>query len=301
LAQSGSASAEGTICLAIEEPELFQHPVQAQTFAKVLRSLVEDPSKRIQVTYATHSPYFVEARHFDQVRRLTRSTDDAPVVTVHSATVGEVKGKLAGVISDNTVERQLDGIISNQLSVALFAHKAFLVEGTTECSVFYGLADKGAVGSLEARGVSIVPVGGKSSIPLAHAILTSLGIPTYALFDGDGGFEARASANGKTQDKIDGERAGHIAANRAALRYFGLDEVDFPTTQVADNVAIFEDHLEALIEGSWPEWVTSCQAIEEAADIRLSKNQLAYRMATLEATGIVPEMLTGILARVKGE
>ena len=71
LAQSGSASAEGVICLAIEEPELFQHPIQAQAFAKVLRSLAEDVGKRIQVTYATHSPYFLEARHFDQVRRLT--------------------------------------------------------------------------------------------------------------------------------------------------------------------------------------------------------------------------------------
>lgn len=76
LAMSGAASAEGVICLAIEEPELFQHPIQAQTFAKVLRSLAEDSGKRIQVTYATHSPYFLEARHFDQVRRLTRSTHD---------------------------------------------------------------------------------------------------------------------------------------------------------------------------------------------------------------------------------
>ena len=55
LAQSGAASAEGVICLAIEEPELFQHPIQAQTFAKVLRALAEDAGKRIQVTYATHT------------------------------------------------------------------------------------------------------------------------------------------------------------------------------------------------------------------------------------------------------
>ena len=41
LAQSGTASAVGVICLAIEEPELFQHPIQAQTFAKVLRQHAE--------------------------------------------------------------------------------------------------------------------------------------------------------------------------------------------------------------------------------------------------------------------
>src|SRR5690606_39049292 len=118
---------EGVICLAIEEPELFQHPIQAQAFAKVLRSLAEDADKRIQVTYATHSPYFLEARHFDQVRRLTRSADETPVVSVNYATVADVKTKLNGILAADTVDRQLDGIVANQLAVALFAHRAFLV------------------------------------------------------------------------------------------------------------------------------------------------------------------------------
>lgn len=299
LAQSGAASGEGVICLALEEPELFQHPIQAQTFAKVLRSLAEDADKRIQVSYATHSPYFLEARHFDQVRRLVRSTDETPVVTVHSASVADVKAKLAGVVKESVVDRQLGGVVTNQLSVALFAHRAFLVEGTTESAVFYGVGDRERVGSLEAAGSSIVPVGGKQSIPLAHAILTALGVPTYALFDADGGFEARAQASGKEQDKIYEERVSHVAANRSALRYFGRTEEDFPTAVVADNVAIFDDHLEAFLGTDWPEWAAACKAVEAAAGISLSKNQLAYRAATLEAAGAVPAMLTRILAKAK--
>jgi predicted ATP-dependent endonuclease of OLD family len=128
------------------------------------------------------------------------------VVTVDFATVADVKAKLNGVLSGDTVDRQLDGMVANQLAVALFAHRAFLVEGTTESSVFYGIGDRTSLGSLEAAGVSIIPVGGKSSIPLAHAILTSIGIPVYALFEADCGFEARAVANGKEPDKIDKER-----------------------------------------------------------------------------------------------
>ena len=301
LAQSGAASAEGVICLAIEEPELFQHPIQAQTFAKVLRSLAENAGKRIQVTYATHSPYFLEARHFDQVRRLTRSIGEPPVVTVHSATVAEVKARLHGVMKVGTVDRQLDGIVTNQLAIALFAHRAFLVEGTTESSLFYGIGDKTSLGSLEASGVSIVPVGSKTSIPLAHAILTSIGIPVYALFDADVGFEARAVANGKTQDKIDEERVGHAKANRAALRYFGRAEEDFPSATVAEEVAIFEDSLEPFLLANWPEWVTACNDIEAAAGISLKKNQFAYRTATLKAEGAVPEMLMQILAKAEGK
>jgi predicted ATP-dependent endonuclease of OLD family len=301
LAQSGAASTEGVICLAIEEPELFQHPIQAQTFAKVLRSLAEDAGKRIQVTYATHSPYFLEARHFDQVRRLTRSSDEIPVVTVHLATVADVKTKLNGVVSADTVDRQLDGIVANQLAVALFAHRAFLVEGTTESSVFYGIGDKTSLGSIEAAGISIVPVGGKASIPLTHAILTSIGIPVYALFDADGGFEARAKANGKAQSKIDEERKGHVAANRAALKYFGRTEEDSPSAIVADQVVIFEEHLESFLSANWAEWITACKNVEAAAGISLAKNQLAYRTGTLKAEGAVPEMLMGILAKVEGK
>ena len=301
LAQSGAASAEGVICLAIEEPELFQHPIQAQAFAKVLRSIAEDAGKRIQVTYATHSPYFLEARHFDQVRRLTRSTDETPVVTVHFATVADVKAKLNGVSSADKVDRQLDAIVANELAVALFAHRALLVEGTTESSVLYGIGDKTSLGSLETAGVSIVPVGGKTSIPLAHAILTLIGIPVYALFDADAGFEARAKANGKLQKKIDDERNSHVAANRSVLKYFGRTEEDFPCATVTEEVANFEDHLEAFLSANWPEWITACNNVEAAAGISLAKNQLAYRTATLEAAGMVPEMLTQILAKAEGK
>ena len=301
LAQSGAASAEGVICLAIEEPELFQHPIQAQTFAKVLRSLAEDAGKRIQVTYATHSPYFLEARHFDQVRRLTRSSDETPVVTVHFATVTDVKASLNGVLDVDKVGNQLDAFVANELSVALFAHRALLVEGTTESSVFYGIGDKTSLGSLEAAGVSIIPVGGKTSIPLAHAILKAIGIPVYALFDADGGFEARANANGKAQKKIDEERDSHVKANRAVLRYFGRPEEDFPSAIVADEVAIFEDHLESFLLANWPDWVTACNDVEAAAGIILKKNQLAYRTATLKAEGALPEMLMQILARAEGK
>jgi putative ATP-dependent endonuclease of OLD family len=300
LAQSGAASAEGVICLAIEEPELYQHPIQAQTFAKVLRALAEDSTKRIQVTYATHSPYFLEARHFHQVRRLTRSADEIPHVTVHVATVDRVKAMLAGILNVDMVDRQIDGIVANQLTVALFAHRAFLVEGTTELSVFYGIGDKASVGSLEAAGTSIVPVGGKTSIPLVHAILTAIGIPVYALFDADRGCEARARAKGRSQKEIDNERDKNAKENRSALKYFGRMEEDFPAAVGSKGVAIFDDHLESFLLTNWLEWTTACKEIEAASGISLEKNQLAYRSATLNAQGTVPNMLSEILKNAQG-
>lgn len=76
------------------------------------------------------------------------------------------------------------------------------------------------------------------------------------------------------------------------------DEVDFPVQQVGSDVAIFGDHPEAFLETEWPEWVTSCAAVEKAAGVSLRKNQLAYRTATAEASGSVPEMMDQILGKL---
>lgn len=299
LAESTAAATEGVFCLAIEEPELFQHPTQAHAFARVLRSLADDPDKRIQIAYATHSPFFIEARHFDQIRRLTRSDDEQPVVTVHSSTVDIVKSRLEGVVAPKGVERQLDALTVGQLSTALFASRALVVEGTTESAVFYGVGDRDTPARLEAAGVAVVPANGKNSVPLAHAVLTTLGIPTYAVFDADSGFEERAQAIGKTQDDISKERASHIAANKKLMKYFKLAEAEFPAQTVGDAVAIFGDHLEAYLKSQWPEWAASCAAVEAAAGVSLKKNQLAYRTATAGAEGDVPEMLAQVLEKVE--
>lgn len=299
LARSGTASAEGVICLAIEEPELFQHPTQAQTFAKVLRSLAEDVGKRIQVVYATHSPYFLEARRFHQIRRLVRSIGETPVVSVHFGTLSRIIERLHGTIDAPQVSRQLDGIVSGRLSNALFAAHALIVEGDTEAAILYGIGDRRTVGFLESIGVSIVPAGGKGAIPLAHAILESLGIPTYVVFDSDSKFEERAIAKGKTQVQIAAERTNIASENRRLLRYFGKAEVDFPQESVGDGLATLDDHLESLLEAQWPEWVELYAEIELAAGMSLPKNQYAYRTATLESKGVVPELLTKILARVR--
>jgi hypothetical protein len=138
-------------------------------------------------------------------------------------------------------------------------------------------------------------------ILLAHAILDLIGIPVYALLDADGGFEARALKNRKGQDEIEKEKVSNAAANRKVLKYFGRTEEDFPSAVVADNVAIFGDHIESFLSENWPEWETACKNIAAATGVNLNKNQLAYRAATLKAEGIVPEMLMRILVKAEGK
>jgi hypothetical protein len=120
------------------------------------------------------------------------------------------------------------------------------------------------------------------------------------LFDGDNGFEIRAKALGKSAENIKNERIGHVKANRSALKYFGHVEEDFPAAMVGDHVSIFEDHLESFLAVNWPEWEAACKNMEIASGINLAKNQLAYRTATLHATGALPGMLQEILAKAQG-
>ncbi len=216
-------------------------------------------------------------------------------VSVHASSIAIVKSMLDGIVKPATVDSQLDGTVSARLPLAMFANAVILVEGTTEVAVFEGIADRTQVGSLAAWGCGRRRGRSKSSIPLAHAILTSLGIPVYAIFDGDDGFESRAVANGKNLEKIREERSGHVSANRKLLKYFGLPEVDFPTQQVTDVVAILSDHLETLFASEWTEWEVSFDALAKESGVSLRKNQIGYRTATTRAEGAPPEILTKVL------
>ncbi|WP_083734198.1 ATP-dependent nuclease [Actinomadura sp. CNU-125] len=109
LADRKASEAGRTVFLAIEEPELFQHPIQARTFASVLRDLAESPERGVQVSYATHSPYFLETEGFDQIRRITRGIEGkAPAARVHSTTRAAVQKRLGKDAVPGQTRKQAD-------------------------------------------------------------------------------------------------------------------------------------------------------------------------------------------------
>ncbi|GAI15935.1 unnamed protein product, partial [marine sediment metagenome] len=63
------------LLLGFEEPELYQHPPQAQHLADVLESL-SLPKNNAQVIVTTHSPYFVTSKGFENIRMLRKSQRD---------------------------------------------------------------------------------------------------------------------------------------------------------------------------------------------------------------------------------
>ena len=68
------------LVLAIEEPELYQHPSRqrhlASVFLKLATGTIPGVAENTQVIYSTHSPLFVGIDRFDQIRVLTKDNSE---------------------------------------------------------------------------------------------------------------------------------------------------------------------------------------------------------------------------------
>jgi len=287
LANHGAAGEqEGVICLAIEEPELFQHPTQSRVFASVLRKLAEDPRQQIQVAYATHSPLFIEATHFPQVRRVNRSIDPddvGPVINISHVSIESVITRLHGYVKERTVRGRIDPSCLQALPEALFAEAVVLVEGYSDQGVIEGYAEREDV-LLAHEGIVVAEVGGKDNMMLAHAILTLIGIPCYVIFDGD---------------KLTGNPAEQGEKNRRILHYLGATEEDFPITGAYAGHAVFETCLETELKKSWPAWDVRRRELIASGTGFLGKNSATYRQATLTTVDKAPDVLQEIVSAVR--
>lgn len=300
LAESHANASGRTIFLSIEEPELFQHPVQARTFASVLRKIAHETGHDVQVAYATHSPYFLEAEGFTEVRRMTRnrSEDQIPSVAVRSATIEAICDRLIDIRKPEQVRKQLTKVFLQYVPEALFARSVIIVEGPTDRAIFEGCALRDS--RLDVNGVVVVDAIGKGMIPAIHALLAEFGVPSFAVFDGDEGCASRSRAKDKRGEKaeeIAKQRQKDGEENRRFLKYFQADQIeDFPHTAVLERFAVVEDTLETLLMADWPEWdETRQQLVKEGRGVE-GKDAPTYRQAALETAKEPPAWVTEIIA-----
>lgn len=300
LAARGAQSNDGSvICLAIEEPELFQHPTQARVFSKVLRDLSEDPKGGLQVMYATHSPYFIDPRFFDQVRRVTRrqhAPDAHPSVAIHFASMSAVAARLKGSgVTDEALRSRWDQVCTKNLAEAFFAAAVVLVEGDTDKGVLDGIAARNGQTAFEVDGVTVAQAGGKQHLFTPHAILAELSIPTLVVFDNDKSCGARMRVEGKPESDAARAEANEIATNRRLLTYLGEAVVDYPEGQVSPNVHVWADCLEAVIENDWRGWDKTRQQIVGNARGATGKNAATYALAAQECPVEPPDVLVVVV------
>ena len=246
---SAAVPAERHRILCVEEPELYQHPLQARRFAQVLWDLA-GAHPRHQVLYSTHSPEFLPAGRLDAYRLCiaepnseqgepvasnVRSTNmDAVIDLLQAADTPETwlqPGRL-----DNFFEIQMDATIRE----GFFAQGVVLVEGPEDVAVI-DAHSRAIDDPLESRGIAVLPVGGKANMTRMAAAFTAFALPTYLVFDNDSNTPA-------------GKHEEHAERNRSIQKFAGHDKPeDFPRTAVFQRFAVFDPDLTRFLPTQFPD------------------------------------------------
>lgn len=281
------------LIICIEEPEIYQHPIRARSFARVLVDLAT--SVNVQVMLATHSPYFVRPAEFASLRRFTLKAGET---FVDRTTIDEISMDVGGLQKRHQVEKTISQKLPTSFAEGFFADAVVLVEGDTDKSVLEELAQKLDL-PLDAAGISVLDMSGKGSLRIPAAMLRQLGIPTYVIADGDSLGSARKYAVG-SQEEIDAHISHQNATDDLLAWLPAPTRADFGAipftfgdpTLVADTFTIWEDDIENEL-AKWPSFVTAQS--QNRHSLR-QKDMLAYRVDVVDAsTSDVPPMLRALI------
>ena len=204
-ATSGSVDGNGRIrlpnlVLAIEEPELYQHPTRQRHMASVLLKLAQGEipgvAERTQVIYTTHAPLFVGLDRFDQIRVLRKSAGEQgmPRVTVVSEValkniaeeLWELDGRRRDRFTAASLRARLQSVMTPWVNEGFFADAVVLVEGEGDQAAILAVA-KSLGHDLSSMGIAVVPCGGKSCMDRPAMVFRNLGIRSYLVWDNDRG------------------------------------------------------------------------------------------------------------------
>jgi predicted ATP-dependent endonuclease of OLD family len=271
-----------TVMLAIEEPELYQHPLQARALATTLESLATSASGRtIQIAYSTHSPYFSRPALFADLRLCRRLAGGG--TSCVAADAEKITAAIAEVDYGSDVSDNVEKALADSLREAIFARSVLLCEGDTDAAVLEGIAQ--TQGGLDADGVAVAPCGPKANVVIAIAILDQLEIPFMALFDGD----------------VKGQDQGLAKRNRQILELCDEEEVaDWPEREVRERCANFTDVLETDLADIWPAFGETRERVATELGVKAGKkDDRVYRQAAAEAAD-PPDFLVEILEAARG-
>ncbi|MFD1663714.1 AAA family ATPase [Streptomyces caeni] len=298
-----------TLCLAIEEPELFQHPPQARTFAKVLRELVAtSPQGRTQVMYATHNPVFIDPKGYHQIRRLCRAAcKEHPVTEVWKATEEDLVRALDGLVDKKVIRSRTEGALGGALAEGFFAHVVVLVEGRGDEGVITGCADRSRI-NLGAEGVSVIQVNGKDNLMIADVLFSALGVPCYVVFDGDAGMEERKRESvshlipqqrQEKEQEFERQARKNRAKNVNLLQYLGATPNPQPADDSTGRYTVFEDTLETYLDQHWPTWEERRRELVRLGEGVDGKNAATYLETTRTVATEPPFLLHALLENVR--
>lgn len=232
----------GNLILAIEEPELYQHPSKQKHLAAVLRNLscgqVEGVMNSTQVLLCSHSPHFVSTDTFDEIRLAIRRSEgagDENILIIESVDYQDVVEVLNAVYDHGHPQFSVDSLksrlhtFSNRVSEGFFESTIVLVEGAGDEAAILATAHARGI-DLLGMGIAIIPVRGKNNLDKPLIIFKQFGIPVYVIWDND-----------KHQDK------SSVSANIALQKFCGIDEPTEFGTIIGSEFSCFVDKLEVTL------------------------------------------------------
>ena len=190
------SEAESDLIVAIEEPEIYQHPTKQRLFGRVLPKLSVGFNKktgiRVQTIFVTHSPLLVSIDHCEGIRLVRRVSEEGKKnVAVKGMSLDQCSRRSAE-ISGQRPQDAWSGTqfgaklhtFGSEIAEGFFARCVFLVEGIGDKAVieaWYAINERDP----HAEGIVIAEVSGKSNLIKPAIIFEALGIPCYLLFDND--------------------------------------------------------------------------------------------------------------------
>ncbi|MCG8404151.1 MAG: AAA family ATPase [Phycisphaerales bacterium] len=237
-----------TLLLGFEEPELYQHPPQAQHIASVLETMTTKQGGNSQIVITTHSPYFVSARGFESIR-LLRKHRDKNCSLVRSTTYANVEKLLATALEEkpsvpSVLMAKLEQILQPSQRELFFTKVAILVEGIEDIAFIathLQLTQKWE--RFRELGCHFIVANGKRSLSRPLAIAFELEIPTFVAFDSD------ANNTGKQKE--------NRRDNSCVLRLCGLKDFDpLPSEDFwHDNVVMWKTQIRSAVREDFGEEV----------------------------------------------
>ncbi len=188
--------ASRVLLIAVEEPELYQHPTQVRRIAERLKRLGGSSvaGSRVQVVCTSHSPLFVSIEDCEQLRLVRRTVQGRlqGAATIRRPTFEGMAQRMreAGFggeeITGERLASRMHHLFQPNISEAVFADFVIIVEGQEDQAFVRAVfASQNLESKLSDRGIFIAAVGGKNNIDKLVVLLHELGIPHYVLFDTD--------------------------------------------------------------------------------------------------------------------
>ncbi len=242
---------EPSIVLACEEPELYQHPPQA----RYLHIALEKISQHDQVLITTHSPYFISARTFENVRLIRKSTKKLSTVT--SWTADQHRSLIAAAYGQEAIGREaalatLETFIQPELNEAFFCSKLVLVEGLEDKSIFMAaLQESGELDEFLRLGGHIVGVNGKGNLINMTVLARGFETPYFLAFDADAGCKPEdVESNKKLNAKV-------VSLSQLPAEKCIWPDEDF----FGDRAIIWRNNIQSSISNDYQEWYDDVKAV----------------------------------------